>query len=312
MMDDAALLRELEPTVDRLFDRHLTMAKEWFPHQYVPYGRGRDFDPSTPWDEGSSDLGGASIDEAARSSLVVNLLTEDNLPHYFHSLQVTFGDHRSWSEWLKRWTAEEGRHSMAIYGYLMVTRAVDPVALERARMAQVSAGHIPQPATAPEVLVYIALQELATRIAHHNTGRLLGDEAGYDVMMRVASDENLHHLFYRDVVSAAIEIDPSRLVQAIERQVVGFEMPGAGIPGFASHAAAIARAGIYDLAIHYEQILLPVVGKHWSVADLTGLSDDAERARERLLQRLAKGERVARRFAERREEPSRGSRTRGT
>ena len=38
------------------------------------------------------------------------------------------------------------------------------------------------------MLVYVALQELATRIAHRNTGRLLGDSAGYDVMMRVAAD----------------------------------------------------------------------------------------------------------------------------
>ncbi len=34
---------------------------------------------------------------------------------------------------------------MAIYGYLMATRAVDPVAVERARMAQVSAGRTPEP-----------------------------------------------------------------------------------------------------------------------------------------------------------------------
>ena len=104
-------------------------------------------------------------------------------------------------------------------------------------MCQVSSGLVPEPDTAADGLVYVALQELATRIAHRNTGRLLGDSAGYDVMMRVAADENLHHLFYRDLTAAAIELDPSRLVQAIERQVVEFEMPGAGIPGFAAHAA---------------------------------------------------------------------------
>ena len=49
------------------------------------------------------------------------------------------------------------------------------------------------------------------------------------------------------------------MVPAIERQVLGFEMPGGGIPGFASHAAAIAKAGVYDLVIHHEQILVPVI-----------------------------------------------------
>ena len=87
---------------------------------------------------------------------------------------------------------------------------------------------------------------------------------------------------------------------AIERQVVGFEMPGTGIPGFAAHAAAISRAGIYDLAIHHDQILVPVVLRHWGVESLTGLDDAAEQSRDRLLARLAKSERVARRLADRR------------
>ena len=64
------------------------------------------------------------------------------------------------------------------------------------------------------------------------------------------------------------------MVQAIERQVVEFEMPGTGIPGFAKHAASIAKAGIYDLAIHHEQILVPVVQRHWGIEALEGL--DAE------------------------------------
>jgi acyl-[acyl-carrier-protein] desaturase len=191
---------------------------------------------------------------------------------------------------------------MAIYGYLMVTRAVDPVALERARMHQVSTGQVPAPSSPVDGLVYVALQELATRIAHRNTGRVLGDRAGYDVMMRVAADENLHHLFYRDLTQAAIELEPSATVMAIERQVRDFEMPGTGIIGFAAHAAAISRAGIYDLAIHHDQILVPVVLRQWDVGGLTGLDAEAEQARERLMARLAKSERVARRLTDRRAE----------
>jgi acyl-[acyl-carrier-protein] desaturase len=301
-MDTATLLHELEPTVQRLFERHLETTREWFPHEYIPYGRGRDFQRDEVWAPEAADLGGATIDDAARSSLIVNLLTEDNLPYYFRTIERSLGADGPWGAWSKRWTAEEGRHSMVIYGYLMVTRAVDPVNLERCRMHQVSTGQVPEPESAMEVIVYVALQELATRIAHRNTGRVLGDPAGYEVMMRVAGDENLHHLFYRDLTQAAIELDPSSAMQAIERQVVDFEMPGTGIPGFAAHAAAISRAGIYDLAIHHDQILVPVVLRHWAVERLTGLDDDAERARDRLMARLAKSERVARRVADRRAE----------
>ena len=152
-MDDGTLLRELEPTVERLFERHLATTKEWFPHQHVPYGHGRDLGADEVWCEESADLGGATIDDAARSSLIVNLLTEDNLPYYFRTIERTFGDDGPWGAWSKRWTAEEGRHSMAIYGYLMVTRAVDPIALERSRMAQVSTGLVPEPPSGADSLV---------------------------------------------------------------------------------------------------------------------------------------------------------------
>ena len=299
-MSDADVLRELAPTARTLVERHLTNAKEWFPHEYVPYGRGRDAVAGEMWSPDDADLAGATIDEAVRSSLIVNLLTEDNLPHYFATIQERFGADGPWGAWGRRWTAEEGRHSMVIYGYLMVTRAVDPVALERARMVQVSGGAVPTPPSIADAIVYVALQELATRIAHRNTGRLLGDRVGYDVMMRVAADENLHHIFYRDLTSAAIALDPSTAVPAIERQVVGFEMPGTGIPGFAAAWAAISKAGIYDLTIHHDQILAPVVLRHWGLESLTGLDDAAEASRDRLLARLAKSERVARRLADRR------------
>jgi len=300
-MENSGLLRELEGVVERLFERHLASTREWFPHQHVPYGRGRDFDPAESWCVESADLGGARIDDGVRSALIVNLLTEDNLPYYFRTIERELGADGAWGAWSKRWTAEEGRHSMAIYGYLMVTRAVDPVALERCRMHQVSTGQVPEPTKPVDVLAYVTLQELATRIAHRNTGRLLGDRAGYDVMMRVAADENLHHLFYRDLANAAIQMAPSTMMHAIEREVVGFSMPGLGIPGFAGHAAAIAKAGVYDLAIHHDQILVPMLLRHWQIDQLEGLDAEAEQSRERVMARLAKSERVARRLTARRE-----------
>ena len=295
------LLRDLEPTLEGLVERHLATTREWFPHQHIPYGRGRDFAEDEVWSEESADLGGATIDDGVRSSLIVNLLTEDNLPYYFRSIETMFGSDGAWGTWARRWTAEEGRHSMVIYGYLMCTRAVDPVALERGRMAQVSGGLTPDPDTTVESFVYLTLQELATRIAHRNTGKLVGDPVGYSVMMRVAADENLHHLFYRDLTTAAIGIAPNRMLPAIEKQVLGFAMPGLGIPGFSGHAAAIARAGVYDLAIHHDQILVPMLLRHWQIDQMTGLDAEAEQARDRLMVRLAKSERVARRVSERRE-----------
>ena len=139
-----ALLAELEPTATRLLERHLSTSKEWFPHDLVPWSRGRDFDSDYEWTPEESGLS-----DEVRSSLFVNLLTEDNLPYYFRTIEAMFGRDSSWGEWVRRWTAEEGRHSIVIRDYLTVTRALDPVALERARMAQVECGQVPEPARGP-------------------------------------------------------------------------------------------------------------------------------------------------------------------
>src|SRR6478736_5442372 len=160
MTTNRALIQELEPTVERLMERHLATTREWFPHEHVPYGRGRDYDTGEQWTSDAADLGGSTIDDAVRSSLIVNLLTEDNLPYYFRTIENEFGRDGAWGAWARRWTAEEGRHSMAIYGYLMVTRAVDPIDLERARMVQVASGVVPQLPSVADGIVYVALQEL--------------------------------------------------------------------------------------------------------------------------------------------------------
>jgi acyl-[acyl-carrier-protein] desaturase len=287
----------LIPTASKLFDRHVNTAKEWFPHAMVPWSRGRDFVEGEEWDPSE-----VPMPDAVRSSLFVNLLTEDNLPYYFHTIDTLFGKDCVFRAWDRRWTAEENRHAIVIRDYLTVTRSLDPVALERARMAQMCAAVVPEPTEVADGLSYVALQEFATRIAHRNTGKLLDDKVGYEIMARVAADENLHYLFYRDLVMAALELDPSRTVQAISRQVLEFEMPGTGIVDFASHARAIARAGIYDLAIHHEQILVGIVLRHWKVDTLTGLDADAEVARDRMMRHIDRVGRLGKRFAERRAE----------
>jgi len=301
MTSTRALLVDLEPHAAVLLERHLAAAKEWFPHEYVPYHRGRDFEAGHDWTPADADLGGASLSDAVRSALYVNLLTEDNLPYYFRDVERTFGADGAFGTWARRWTAEEGRHAIVIRDYVMATRAIDPVALERGRMAQVSGGEAPAPDTPLKALVYVSLQEMATRIAHRNTGRLLGDEVGFRLMARVAADENLHHLFYRDLTTAAIHLWPSEMVIAVEDIVRTFAMPGTGIPNFARHSALIAGAGIYDTSIHYEQILVPVVLNHWKVTELTNLTATAERARDALINRIDRIGRIARSLASRRD-----------
>jgi acyl-[acyl-carrier-protein] desaturase len=275
------------------------VAKEWFPHELVPYSRGKDFEPGRQWVPEDADFGtaGTEIDEAVRSALYLNLLTEDNLPYYFRDIDRLFGSDTAFGEWARNWTAEEGRHSIVMRDYFTVTRALDPIALERGRMIQVRGGQVPTPNDAFEALAYVSMQELATRISHRNTGKLMKDEMGTAIMSRVGNDENLHYLFYRDLTSAALELDPSSTVLGIERAVRTFSMPGLGIPNFDAMSREVAKAGIYDLLIHHDQILEPVIMRHWKLMEITGLSDEAEAARESIIKRMARTAKVGKRLA---------------
>jgi len=288
------LLTELEPVAERLLNRHLGMAREWFPHDYVPYSLGRDYDKE-PWTPDQPRITGV-----AQIAFEVNLLTEDNLPSYHREIHRMFGrGDGPWINWVNRWTAEEGRHAIVLRDYLVVTRNIDPYSLERSRMSQLQAAYDHDDGgNVLRGIAYVAFQELATRISHRNTGRYSDDPVADRIMVRIAADENLHMVFYRDILKAAIDIEPSAAVRAIVDEVLSFQMPGAGIPGFLRKAADIAKAGIYDLRVHRDEVLLPII-RYWGVFELSGLDAAAEDARRRLAEHLEKLDVAAKRFEER-------------
>jgi len=290
---DRRLLEELEPEAGRLMDRHLKVAQEWFPHDYIPYRVGRDFD-TDPWTPDQPRLTGV-----AQTAFEINLLTEDNLPSYHRLIHGMFGrGDGAWLNWVGRWTAEEGRHAIVLRDYLTVTRNIDPVLLERGRMNQLERGYDMASPDTLHGLAYVAFQELATRISHRNTGRYSDDPVADRIMARIAADENLHMVFYRDILKAALAIEPSAAVRAIVDEVLAFKMPGAGIPNFLRKAADIAKAGIYDLRVHRDEVLLPII-RYWGLFELTGLDAAAEEARLRLAEHLDKLDAAAKRFEER-------------
>ncbi len=292
-----AVLHELEPVVADNLDRHLGLAKEWFPHDYVPWSRGRDFamlggEDWTPED--------SPLDPVARTAMIVNLLTEDNLPSYHHEIATQFGQDGPWGHWVGRWTAEEGRHGIALRDYLVVTRGVDPVALERLRMEHMTAGYDAGDKSALRALAYVSFQELATRVSHRNTGRATGCPLAEQLLARIAVDENLHMVFYRNLIAAALEVAPDETMQAIRDEVVQFRMPGAGMTDFARNSLVIAKAGIYDLRLHHDEVVVPVL-RFWKVFERTGLGPAGEQARAELAEFMEGLDGRAARFVEQRD-----------
>ena len=293
-----ALLGQLEAVVEENLGQHLAAADDWMPHEYIPWSLGQDFAVlgGEPWSAEQSKLS-----PIARIALEVNLLTEDNLPSYHAELTRTFGRAGAWGTWVNRWTAEEARHASCIRDYLLVTRGIDPERLERGRMATLQAGFDSGNKPPLRACVYVAFQELATRVAHRNTGRCCDDPVAERLLARIAMDENLHMIFYRNVVKAALEIAPNQTLRAIADEVAGFVMPGSVIPGFARMAVRIAEAGVYDLRIHHDDVIMPLV-RYWRVLEREGLDTDGERARQDLAATVAALDARASRFVARRAE----------
>ena len=298
-LSETALLTELEQVVESNLNRHLSVAKEWFPHEYVPWSQGTDFDGvmgGTAWDVSQS-----KMPDIARLALVVNLLTEDNLPSYHRAIASQFGLDGAWGTWVGRWTAEEGRHGIAIRDYLLATRAVDPIALERERMIHMEQGYKqPDSYDALHSIAYVSFQELATRISHRNTGKISGDPDCERLLSRVAQDENLHMIFYRSLLASSFELDPDATMRAVTNVVKNFAMPGDGIADFHRKSVRIAIAGIYDLRIHHDEVLMPVL-RQVRALERDDFGPEGEQAREELSEFLGALDGMASKFTERRE-----------
>ncbi|MGF7122244.1 acyl-ACP desaturase [Rhodococcus sp. TAF43] len=294
------LLQELQPVAEENVNRHLSMAKDWHPHDYVPWDEGRNFAAmgGEDWDPEQSRLG-----EVAKAAMITNLLTEDNLPSYHREIAENFSRDGAWGTWVGRWTAEENRHGIVMRDYLVVTRGVDPVELENARMIHMTNGYNSPAGDSVGLLhsvSYVTFQELATRVSHRNTGKACQDPVADKMLQRIAADENLHMIFYRNICGAAMDIAPDQTLKAVTDIIKNFQMPGAGMPNFRRNGVLMAKHGIYDLRQHLEEVVMPVLRK-WNVFDRTDFTARGEDTREELAVFLEDLEKQATKFEEMRD-----------
>lgn len=273
VLTELELLQELEPVVEDAVNRHFSRTKDWNPHDYVPWADGKNYYAlgGQDWDPEQSKLS-----EVARTAMVQNLLTEDNLPSYHREIAMNFTMDAPWGTWVNRWTAEENRHGIALRDYLVVTRNCDPIELETLRMETVNRGFSPgqnQQVSGDlfagslfDSVVYVTFQELATRISHRNTGRACNDPIADQLLARISHDENLHMIFYRDVSAAGFDIAPQQAMYSLHRVLANFQMPGFVVPEFRRKAVIIAVGGVYDPRIHLDDVVMPVL-KKWGILE---------------------------------------------
>ena len=285
---DLDLLRELEPVVEKYMNRHLSVHKPWNPHDYIPWSDGKNFYAlgGQDWEPGQSKL-----TDVAQVAMVQNLMTEDNLPSYHREIAMSMGMDGAWGQWVNRWTAEENRHGIALRDYLVVTRAVDPVELEKLRMEVVNRGFSPGQNRQVrddlfcdnlfDSIVYVTFQELATRISHRNTGKACNETIADQLLAKISADENLHMIFYRDVTEAGFEIEPDKAMRSLHKVLHNFQMPGYQVPEFRRKAVMIAVGGVYDPRIHLDDVVMPVL-KKWRIFEREDFTGEAAALRDDL------------------------------
>jgi acyl-[acyl-carrier-protein] desaturase len=102
-------------------------------------------------------------------------------------------------------------------------------------------------------------------------------------MRNIAADENHHFIFYKGVMQAMLDQAPELVLAGIQRAFDNFEMPGVAMPNFLRRSVEVAKAGVYNLRIHHDRVLLPLI-RDWNIENLTGLTPSATEIQEKIMQ----------------------------
>ncbi|WP_324192720.1 acyl-ACP desaturase [Nocardia transvalensis] len=277
VLTDRELLEKLADEVEENLRRHIAQADGWQPHDYVPWDDGRNFAflGGNDWEPDQSELG-----EVAELALTVSVLIADNLPSYHREVgkYLRIGP---WWRWVGRWTAEENRHEIMIRNYLMVTRSVDPVELERMRMAHMTAGFRRPAMHLVDMLAACAFEEVAAAVRHRNTAALGENPIVTAIAERLAADDELQSVMFANLVAAALDLVPDQAVRAIADRIADFRVPEVTLADGRNSTAVLAEAGIYDPAREGELVFTPLL-ERWNIFSRTDFGEAGELARAEL------------------------------
>ena len=278
----ADVLKTLEGLVRDLMAQHMQKRRLWFSSDFLPADEQMDEDKGRALDKLRERARG--IVDAVRVAVVVNLLTEEGLPHFHRVFSNYLGNDNIWSKWNFLWTAEEDRHGAVLRDYARDTRLFRFREIEMMQHAYNVAGFTPGWDQDPyRVFVYTTLQERATQFSHRNTGRLAGQHEPTlkKILDQVAADEARHFTFYRRVFKAILEVDPNRALQSALAIIPSLQMPGATMPHFREMADVIRRTGIYG-PWDYKQIVEDTLA-FWKIDVMTGLNEAGRKAQDKIM-----------------------------
>ena len=302
------VMLSLESSIDSFVDTFLIKPEKiWQPTDFLPNSQKDTFiDEVTEIRELSKEL-----DDDFWVVLVGDTITEEALPTYESWLLdldgVTQQPDNGWAKWLRAWTAEENRHGDVLNKYLYLSGRVNMREVEITTQHLIADGFDIGTSTDPyKNFIYTSFQELATYISHNNVAKIArkkGHKALAKMSKIIAGDEMRHHIAYTEFVKEIFKMDPSEMMLAFQHMMKhkivmpamhlreSFQTKGSLFDQFSIVAQ---RTGVYT-GFDYVDILKKL-SNAWEIDKISGLTEEAEKARDWLMKLPTRMQRITERI----------------
>lgn len=288
-------MKTLENKIHGFVDDFLIpIEKIWQPSDFLPNSQNENFIEEVKEIQEIS----KELNDDFWTVLIGDTITEEALPTYESWLMELDGveqdPENGWSKWVRAWTAEENRHGDVLNKYLYLSGRVNMREVEISTQHLIADGFDIGTSTDPyKNFVYTSFQELATYISHNNVAKI-ARKKGHKLLARmskiIAGDEMRHHKAYTAFVKEIFKIDPSEMMLAFEKMMKhkivmpamhlreSFNTKGSLFNDFSTVAQ---RVGVYT-GFDYVDILRKL-NEAWEIDKITGLTAEAEKARDYLM-----------------------------
>ena len=306
------VMQTIEKKVDTFVDKFLiSPEKIWQPTDFLPNPQGDNFiEEVKEIRELSKDL-----DDDFWICMVGDTITEEALPTYESWVLNIEGvkqmdaekPDNGWAKWLRMWTGEENRHGDVLNKMLYLSGRVNMREVEITTQHLINDGFDIGTSRDPyKNFVYTSFQELATYISHNNVAKI-ARKKGFKLLSRmnkiIAGDEMRHHHAYVTFIQEIFKYDASEMMLAFQHMMKHkIVMPAMhlresfGTKGslFDEFSTVAQRAGVYT-GFDYVSII-EKLNKAWDIDKITGLTDEAEKARDYLMKLPARMYRITERI----------------
>lgn len=299
------VMQLLEKDVDSFMDKFLIPVEDiWQPSDFLPDSRSetfyddikelREFAKDMPYD--------------LWVALVGDTITEEALPTYESWLTQVEGVNEEakngWSKWVKSWTGEENRHGDVLNKYLYLSGRINMREVEMTTHHLINDGFDIGTGRDPyKNFVYTSFQELATYISHNRVAQLArqaGNKKLSKMCKLIAGDEMRHHHAYSEFVTQIFKVDPSEMMKAyLYMMKLKITMPAHFLresgqkigSAFEQFSDSAQRIGVYTGADYVD--ILRKLNDLWQIDKITGLNEEAEKARDYLMKLPDRMQRVS-------------------